>query len=256
MINKTTYNLVGVITLAAMLIKPTFAGPVELIAGVAFESFWGRILLVLLAVVMLPAVSRLMLHRRIAERRARRDLAFMATHDERFDWTFVQRRAMACFQRVRMGWQDGDFSDADSWMTDWYWQNQRLVHLDRCKREGLINVCRVKYISKLRPLLFIHRNAGCDHGNSVVIISITAKMQDYMIRQCSDQVVAGSLKWKSVESTWTLTMTNGKWKVSGFDAGGSTLRYAKQGKYLPDIESTLAGEVQAYSGNPGLLIDS
>lgn len=245
MINTSAYRFVAAITLMTLLVEPAFAGPVELVAGVALQTVWGRILIVLLAVVMLFVTGWLVLHRRFAERRARQDLGFMAVHDERFEWIFVQRRAMACFHRVRMGWQDGDLSDAGRWMTDWYWQNQQMVHLDRWKREGLINICRVKTISKLRPLLFVHRNAGRDHENSVVVISITAMMQDYMIKQSSDQVLDGSLKWKTVESIWTLTMINGRWKVSDFDANGSTLRYTRQGKYLPDIESTLTGEMQA-----------
>jgi len=218
MINTHVYRLVAVFTLTALLVEPVFAGPIGLVAGVASGTFWARILIVLVAVAMPVVAGRLMLHRRLAERRTRQALRSMATSDERFEWDFVQRRAMACFHRVRMGWQDGDLSDAGRWMTDWAWQNQQLVHLDQWKREGLINICRVKHISKLRPLLFVHRNVGHDHENSVVVISITAMMQDYLIKQSSDQIIDGSLKWKSVESIWTLTMNNGSWKVSGYDA--------------------------------------
>jgi len=78
---------------------------------------------------------------------------------------------------VHSGWEKEDLSDVSGWMTDWYWQNQQLAHLEKWKRDGLVNICDVKKITNIKPLLFVHRNHGQEHEDSMVVISIEAKMK-------------------------------------------------------------------------------
>jgi|GEM_PF-3657415 len=77
-------------------------------------------------------------------------------------------------------------------MTDWYWQNQQLVYLEKWQREGLVNICDVKNINHIKPLLFVHRNQGAEHEDSMVVLSIKAKMQDYLQEQATGKVIEGS----------------------------------------------------------------
>jgi hypothetical protein len=59
---------------------------------------------------------------------------------------------------------------------------------DLFPQEGLVNVCNVKKITNIKPLLFVHRNQGEEHENSLVV---------------------GSKKCKEVETTWSFTLKNG-----------------------------------------------
>ncbi len=223
-----------------VLIEPALAGPGGKIASAAFGTFWGRILLAALTVFFLPLIIYVLIREKIAERRTRRDLAFMARRDPLFNWMKIQERVKDCFYRVHSGWRDEDLSNIVDWMTDWYWQNQQLVFLDKWKRENLVNICDVKKISDIRPLLFVHNNdKGIAHENSMVVVSISADMKDYLQDRITGDVVEGDKRYKNVETIWSFTLENGVWKVSDIESGDMSMAYAKAGKDLPDIEATL-----------------
>ena len=234
-----------VIVMALIIAEPAIAGPGGKIANAAFESFWGRVILLILTIIFLPLILYVLLREKLSERRARKDLRFMAGYSSVFDWLKIQQRAKDCFFRVHSGWEEEDLSAVSGWMTDWYWQNQQLVHLDRWKKEGLVNVCDVKKITNIKPLLFVHRNQGQEHEDSMIVVSIEAKMKDYLQERDSGKVVEGSKRFKEVETIWSFTMENGEWKVSDIEEDSMSLAYAKLAKDLPDIESTVIAELRA-----------
>ena len=225
--------------------EPAFAGPGGKIVKAAFETFWGRVALGVLTVFFLPLITYTLWHEKIAERRARKDLRFMASHSSQFDWLKIQERVKDCFFRVHSGWEDEDLSSVREWMTDWYWQNQQAAHLDRWKKEGLKNICNVKKIKKIRPLLFVHRNQGNEHEDSMIVISVEAKMQDYLKNVKTGKVVEGSKRYKRVETIWSLTIDKGMWKVSNIEEEIMSLDYAKLRKELPKIETTVVSDLRA-----------
>lgn len=238
----------GVITLllfTLFIAEPALAGPGGKIASAAFETFWGRVILGILAIFFLPLITYVLIREKIAERRARKDLRFMARYSPLFDWLKIQERAKDCFYRVHRSWEKEDLSDVTQWMTDWYWQNQQMVHLDRWKREGLINICEVKKITNIKPLLFMHRNQGTEHENSMVVLSIEAMMKDYLQERNTGKLVEGSKRFKEVETVWSFTMENGAWKVSDIEEGSMSLAYAKLIKELPKIETTVVSDLTA-----------
>ena len=147
--------------------------------------------------------------------------------------------------RVYSGWEDEDLSSVKDWITIWYWQNQQQMHLEKWKKVGLNNVCDVKKITHIKPLLFVHRNNGKEHEDSMVVIFIEAKMKDYLQNVKSGKVVEGSKRYKNVDTIWSLTMENGQWKVSDIEEGSMSLAYANLVKDLPDIETTLAPDTGA-----------
>lgn len=238
--------IVGATTVIALTLQPAFAGPGGKIASAAFETFWGRIILCLLVIFFLPLIVTILVQKNLATRRANKDLAYVAQHDKRFDWMNIKNRVKECFQRVHLGWQDGDLSDVSQWMTSWYWQNQQSVYLDQWKSQGLENVCRVKKINSMQPLLFIHRDqANTDHAHSKLVVSITAKMQDFLQEKATGKVVEGSKKWKSVETIWTFDFWDGQWFVSDIEESSYSHAYAKMRKNLPTIESTMSGKYRS-----------
>ncbi|WP_200875039.1 Tim44 domain-containing protein [Methylomarinum vadi] len=130
-------------------------------------------------------------------------------------------------------------------MTAWYWQNQQSVYLERWKKEGLINISDVKKILNIKPLLFVHRNHNAEHNDSLLVVSITAKMKDFLQNRKTGKVVEGSKRYKEVETVWTLTLEDGIWKVSDIDEGSMSLSYAKMTAELPTIESTVISDLRA-----------
>ena len=171
---------VFIISLILLFADRAFAGPGGIIASAAFETFWGRIILGILTIIFFPLITYVVLREKISERRARKDLRFMASYSSQFEWLTIQQRLKDCFFRVRSGWEDEDLSGVKAWMTDWYWQNQQLVYLEKWKKQGVKNICDVKKITHIKPLLFVHRNHGQEHEDSMIVISIEAKMKDYL----------------------------------------------------------------------------
>jgi hypothetical protein len=232
---------------SALLVYPesAFAGPGGMIAKELLDRLWGKVLLGILVVVFLPLIILILLQTKIAERRAMKDLRFMAAYSSKFEWLKIFERAKDCFYRVHSGWRDEDLSNVSSWMTDWYWQNQQSEFLDRWKREGLVNICNVRWISNIKPILFVHRNQGREHEDSMVVVSITAKMQDYLQERSTGKIVEGSKKFKDVKTIWTFTLEDGEWKVSNIEESGMWSAYTKLRKELPRIESTVVSELRA-----------
>lgn len=244
--NKTiVLGVVASVFIALVMIEPAMAGPGGKIARAAFETFWGRVALGVLTIVFLPLIAYVLFLEKLAERRTRKDLRFMAGYGSLFEWLKIQQRAKDCFLRVHSGWGKEDLSEASNWMTDWYWQNQQMAHLDRWKEEGLVNICDVKKITKIKPLLFVHRNQGGEHEDSMVVISISAKMKDYLEERATGKVVEGSKRYKEVETIWSLTLENGVWKVSDIEEDIMSTAYAKMVKELPRIETTVVSDLRA-----------
>jgi hypothetical protein len=242
------HTLPGLLTLVLVIfivVEPAMAGPGGKIASAAFGTFWGRVILGILTIIFLPLITYGLIKEKLAERRARKDLRFMAGYALYFEWLKIHERAKDCFFRVHSGWEKEDLSEVSNWMTDWYWQNQQLTHLDRWKKEGLVNICEVKKITNIKPLLFVHRNDSEDHEDSMVVISIEAKMKDYLQDRKTGELVEGNKRYKEVETVWSFTLQNGSWKVSDIEEDSMSLAYAKMAAELPKIESTVVSDFRA-----------
>jgi hypothetical protein len=226
---------------AFIFIQPAYAGPGGQLAKVLAKTFWGKMVLGLLSVILLPMGIYLYIKQQLAQWRAYKDLKYMAQYDPNFEWLRAKERILDCFYRVHTAWKEEDVSDACEYMTGWYWQNQQLVYLDRWHREGLRNVCEIKKIRAVRPLLFIHRNDDIAHEGSMLVVSITANIKDYLVQLETDKVVEGDRKFKDHETIWSFTLAEGNWRVSNIEAAGCEFDYIFQVKNVPRIEETVLG---------------
>jgi hypothetical protein len=224
---------------AFVFIQPAYGGPGGQIAKVIANTFWGKMVLSLLSLILLPMGIYLYIKQKLAERRAYRDLRFMAQYDPNFEWRWARQRILDCFYRVHSAWKEEDVSPACEYLTDGYWQNQQLVHLDRWHREDLRNVCEVKKVRAVRPLLFIHRNDDAAHEGSMLVVSITANTKDYLVHRETAKVVEGDQKFKDHETIWSFTLAEGQWRVSNIEAVGCEFGYIFQVKSVPRIEETV-----------------
>lgn len=224
---------------------PALAAPGGKIARTVFESTWGRVVMVLLVIVFLPLIVLSIAKERRAVRRAERDLAFLSTLAPAFRWLELRERALACFQRVHTAWRREDVREAAEFMTDWYWQNQQLVILDRWAAEGLVNHCDVKSVGALRPILVRVAGAQPDFEGSKVVLAISAEMQDYLARRDGGEIVEGSTKYKSVESLWTFELAGDRWKVSNIEDSAMLDEYLRMLSTLPRAEDAVRGAQRA-----------
>ena len=237
---RTFALLLLVVVLTLIVVEPALAGPGGKIARAMFETFWGKVLLAVLVIILSPLIMYTVIKEKLGERRARKNLRHLAKENPNFEWLNIKQRATDCFHRIHAAWSKEDVSEATGFMTQWYWQNQQMVFLDKWEQEGLVNHCTVKRLSGIKPLFFTPRNDGKPYEGSLLSLSITATMQDYLAERAGGKVVEGSKKFKPVERIWTFTMNDGKWKVSGIEEGDMSLVYAKMMLELPVLDE--AGE--------------
>ena len=224
---------------AFIFIQPAYAGPGGQIAKLLAKTFWGKMVLGLLTFILLPVGIYLYIKQKAAERQAFKDLRYMAQHDPNFEWLRAKERILDCFYRIHSAWKEEDVSQACEYMTDWYWQNHQLVYLDRWHREGLRNVCAVKKIRVIQPLLFIHRNEDAAHEGSLLVVSITANMMNCLVKRENDEVVEGGRKFKDHPTIWTFALVRGQWRVANIEAAACEFDYIFQAKNVPRIEETV-----------------
>ena len=217
-----------------------FAGPGGKIAKAVIGTFWGKVIFAGLFIVFLPFIILTLVKEHFAKKRALKDLRIIATLSPDFDWIKMRKRIQDCFFRVHAAWEKSDTSEANDWMTSWYWQNQQMVFLDRWKKEGLVNYCHVSKINSIKPILFSYRaDAGKVGEGSELAVLINAHMTDYLERKRDGKLIEGSRETKDVERVWSFTYENGKWVVSNIDEGSNSLEYTDLMKQVPNIEETL-----------------
>ena len=99
-------GLLAFVFFILIAVEPGLAGPGGKIARAAFETFWGRVVLGILTIVFLPYITYVVVREKLSERRARKDLRFMAKYNSLFEWLKLQERAKDCFYRVHSATPD------------------------------------------------------------------------------------------------------------------------------------------------------
>ncbi|QTA91692.1 Uncharacterized protein dnm_077650 [Desulfonema magnum] len=227
--------LIGMWVLFTLLIfiEPALAGPGGKIASAMFRSFWGKVLLAVLTVILLPFIFYAGIKEYLAERRTLKDLHGLAKISGHFDWAYLRDRIVECFYQVHDAWRREDMSEASEWMTDWYWRNQQIVFLDQWAREGLVNHCQVKNIIAIKPLFLAYRNKSGEHDESRIAVSVTAEMEDYLARRDTGEITEGQKGFAEVETVWSFVLKNDKWRVVNIEESNMSLSYAKLANELP-----------------------
>ncbi len=192
------------------------AGPGGQIAKELIKNPFVIGLVVILAILLSPLIAFIYFRELLKVNKTTKDIRNIAQFNNNFEWFSLKQRATAIFERVHSAWSKEDMQEASEWMTDWYWQNQQLVYLNRWQDSGLINHCIVAGIEKIKPVyLYYSDNEGGE--NSKVVLSISANMEDYLFNKKTLQVVKGEKGFKSVETYWTLTLVNQNWVVSNIE---------------------------------------
>ena len=209
------------------------AGPGGRIARQVFDSPIGRVVLVLLIIILLPLIIRNIWIQRKGVKNTTAILTKLgAKHPSLFDEIQLKNRVTSVFGRVHKGWSDQDVSEASGYMTDWYWQNQQMLFLDKWKSEGLRNVCNVKSITGIKPI-HIRITEKPNFEESRIFYSIDSEMEDYLIHEERQKIVEGKKGFNHVSTVWTMKLTNGQWLVDNIEQSGSALDYVKREDIVP-----------------------
>jgi len=225
--------LLVVVVVVALGPAEALAAPGGKIVAAVAKTFWGRVALVALTVLFLPIIIYVLVREAIGTRRAQRDLKVLRALHPGFDWLTLHDRVVECFTRVHAAWRKEDMAQASAWMTDWYWQNQQIAHLDRWAEQGLVNHCTVKSVGHVKPLHVACRGGEGDFSGSRVVVSVTANMEDYLQERATGKIVEGETGYKDVEWVWTLELAAGVWRVARIEEGSLSLTYATMANELP-----------------------
>jgi hypothetical protein len=240
------FALILVVVILAVSIQPALAAPGGKIVSGLFKTYWGKVLLGILVVVMSPLIAYTLVKEWMAENKTLAILQKLAASDPQFDWLCLQDRITDCFHRVHAAWRKEDMSEASEWMTNWYWQNQQLAYLNQWERDGLVNHCRVKFISQTRPLfLKYQRHENGTNDGSRLVVSITANMEDYLAERDTGKIVEGNKGYANTEHVWTFVLQHGQWVVANIEEGAMSLHYARLPVEVPDV--SLAKPVNAWN---------
>ena len=247
---RAVFVVVAVIALLVVGPDLALAGPGGKIASGFAKTFWGKVVLGALTIVLLPVILYVVVREHLASRRALRDLGRLRALNPAFDWLTLKDRVTECFHRVHSAWRKEDMAQASAWMTDWYWQNQQLAHLNRWAEQGLVNRCTVKGMGRIRPLHLACRSTEGDLSGSRVVVSITAKMEDYLEDRASGKVVEGKKGYEDTETVWTFVLDGGLWRVAAIEEDSVSLMYAQMANELPAMLA--APEVTRASAGRGI----
>ncbi len=206
--------------------EPIMAAAGGSIAKAITKSFWGKLLLFVLSVILLPLIIWVYLKEYFAVKKTMKDLQFLAISNRAFDWLSLKMRASEVFMRVQIAWDKNNIEEVSEWMDDWYWQNQKYIHLEKWEEKGQRNIVNIKKITDIKPL-YVQSSNSQNAEDSRVILSIEAEMQDYLVRLSDNMIVEGDKEFKEVESVWTFIYKKGKWVVQNIEEGSTSLIYSK-----------------------------
>lgn len=112
--------------------------------------------------------------------------------------------------------------------------------MEQWKKQGVRNVCNVKKLTSIKPILLQHKNHDQKHESSKLVVSITAKMNDYLEDINTGKVVEGNKKYKPVTTIWIFILEDEQWKVSAIEESETLMNFVKTSKDMPAIESTVS----------------
>ena len=212
-----------------------FTSPGGKIVAGFFKTTIGKIVGVVLLIVLFPLILWIYIIEGRAEKRTLAALTRLGKVDRAFDWLTLRDRITDCYHRVNAAWQTEQMDEASEWMTSWYWQNQQLAFLNQWERDGLINHCRIKGISKIRPFHLKFENEGPNYGEgSRIVVAITAKMEDYLARRDTGKIVEGAKGYADTTHLWTFLLQNGKWVVANIEEDSAAVDYVRLPLEVPE----------------------
>lgn len=219
-----------------LFIDPVYAGPGGTVAKALFKTWWGKLIMSVLAIILLPLIFYIKTIEFIAVRKAKKQLAKLGIINKDFMWLNIQKNVSNVFSRVHIAWNKENMSEVSNYVNHWYWQNQQLVHLDRWKSENLKNVCKLERIKNIKPL-YLEISDSKNFEGSKIAFSITANIEDYLINKQTRKIVEGKKGFDDETKIWIMEYNKGKWLLDDIRDNGFSLSFAKLKNIVPVFET-------------------
>lgn len=224
--------LVLVITLVLFDIDPMFAGPGGTVVKAIFKTWWGKVLMSIIGIILLPLIIYVYFREFLAIKKCKKELLILGKKNRDFSWLNLDKNVRNIFSRVYIAWNNQDLKEASSYISHWYWQNQQLVHLDEWKKENLVNVCKVDDIKSVKPL-YLEITDDANLEGSRIAFLITANIMDYLKNKDTNKIVQGSSKFDDEEKIWVMEYTDANWVLDDIQDGQLSLAFAKTKNVIP-----------------------
>lgn len=213
-------------------IDPVYAGPGGTVAKAFFKTWWGKLILIVITIVLLPLIIYVRLIEYRKARKIKSILSQLSVKHKSFHWLQLHKEFSNIIRRVYIAWSDENLSDVKQYVNHWYWQNQQAVFLDRWKKENLQNISRLKDITKIKPL-YLELTEDTNLEGSRIAIAIDVVAEDYLIDRDTKNVVEGKKGYEDLEYVWFLEYTEGQWLLDDIQEGGISLEIAKMPNVIP-----------------------
>lgn len=209
------------------------AGPGGTIAKGLFKTWYGKLLMVVLTIVLLPLIIYINMKEFFVTRKNKKILNQLGVINRDFTWLTLNKSVKNAFQRVYLAWNREDMQEVSELVSSWYWQNQQIVHLDEWKRRNLKNECRLKSVGSIKPLHLDITDEPNLEGSRIAF-SITASVEDYLIHRETKKVVEGKRGFGDEEKIWIMEYANGQWKLDDIQEGSMSLAFARTENSIPE----------------------
>lgn len=231
---KRIIALVFIVGLLLIFVDPVYAGPGGTIVKAVFKTFWGKVLLFVISIILFPLIIYIKFREYFAVKNCKKELAKLQLVNDDFRWSKLEKNVKQIFERVYLAWSKEDMSTVSNYVSHWYWQNQQLVHLDKWKSENLKNICSLESVGKIKPLhLEISNNENLE--DSRVAFSIEGNIKDYLIDKTTRKIVKGNNNYGDEERIWVFEYTKGKWLLDDIQDGDLSLAFAKLDNIIPEV---------------------
>jgi hypothetical protein len=233
--HQRTLLLIGLtLLLVCLFALDVWAGPGGKIAKAVFTTFWGKILLFFLVILLLPVILYAQVRQYFKTRSTMKALRQLAAYDRKFDWLFLKNRFTDIFTRTHAAWGQEDMGAVSEFSTSWYCQNQQIVHLDRWQNQGLINKSQLNKINSMSPIFVRHSGEPNGEG-SIVVVDFRANVEDYLMKRDSGIIVEGKKGFQNVETLWSFQLQDGKWLLENIEQVDFWSMYIKMPNEVPAV---------------------
>lgn len=224
--------LIFLILLFFFDIDPVYAGPGGTVVKAIFKTWWGKLILFIIAVIFLPLIIYTQIREYLGVRKAKKQLFLLSKINKDFSWLHLDKTVRNIFSRVYIAWNNEKMNEVSEYVSSWYWQNQQLVVLDQWKKENLRNICQIEKIKKVKPL-YLEITSEENLNGSRIAFSIEAVIKDYLVNRESHRVVKGKNSYDDEEKIWILEYNEGKWVLDDIQDSSLSLAFAKMKNIIP-----------------------
>lgn len=229
---KYVVVLLLIVGLIMLDVEPALAGPGGAIAKGLFKTWWGKLIMAVVTIVLLPLILYIKFKEYFTVRANKKVLNQLGKRNRDFTWLTLNKSVKNAFTRVYIAWAKEDLQEVSEYMSSWYWQNQQKVYLDDWKSRNLINVPRLKSLSSIKPLYLDIADEENFEGSRIAFL-ITADVEDYLMHRETKKVVEGRRGYDEEEKIWIMEYNEGKWLVDDIQEGSMSLAFARTKNDIP-----------------------